>query len=279
MEEKKEEEISSTIVNNNYYGTEIEEEESSGSSISFSSIWHMIKKHWVGIAVCTIVGLGAAAAYGFLIKKANYQTSAQLIVTDNNTEDDMLSNLNIQKQKAAMCYGYMNTAEVREAVCNYLAPTYKEYDISDASKKDKAMEKLSKQYSIDLDGSSSMFITVSTETPKKQQSIDLANAFVNVTYSLANGSGTLSSYLKGSLTVSETATATDKSTNNFAIAGTGAVIGLAVGIAYAIIRELANTKVTSKYDLEQITGAKVIGMIPDYTDEASRSTKEGNDHE
>lgn len=132
--------------------------------------------------------------------------NTQLIVADNNTEEDMLSNLNIQKQKAAMCYEYMNTAEVREAVCNYLAPTYKD-DISDASKKDNAMEKLSKQYSIGLDGSSSMLITVSTETPKKQQSIDLANAFVNVTYSLANGSGTLSPYLKGSLAVSETATA------------------------------------------------------------------------
>lgn len=285
MEENKED-VSSTIVNN-YYGSEPNEDDGSNErSISFSQIWHMIKKHWVAIAVCTLVGLAGGVVYGRVIKKPEYQATSQVMVVNTEAESesstDISGNLNIAKQQAAIAYGYMTTTEVREATCKALAPTYPDYDISDDSKKDKAMETLAKQYTVTLatvgsTSTTSIFISVTATTSEKQRSIDLANTVANVTHDLANGSGTVSSVLKNSIVVTEAMTSTDSSTSNVVIALIGTLIGLVVGCAYAIIRELANTKVTSKFELEQLTGVKVIGMIPKYMDDEANKEDEDNE--
>lgn len=286
MEENKED-VSSTIVNN-YYGSEAnEEKESSESSVSFSQIWHMMKKHWVAIVVCTLVGLAGGVVYGRLIKKPEYEATSQVMVINSDEEEansaDISGNLNIAKQQAAIAYGYMTTTEVREAACKSLAAKYPDYDISDDSKKDEAMETLAKQYTVSLatvgsTSTTSIFISVTSTTSDKQLSLDLANTIVTVTRDLANGSGSVSGYLKDSLIVTEAMTSTDSSTSNVVIALIGTLIGLVVGCAYAVIRELANTKVTSKFELEQLTGVKVIGMIPKYADEEEEA-KEDEDNE
>jgi capsular polysaccharide biosynthesis protein len=73
----------------------------------------------------------------------------------------------------------------------------------------------------------------------------------------------------------------DVSTKLSVIVLAAALIGLVVGIAYAIIREVTNVYVISKKELETLTGFKVIGMIPEYSNDnekdkdASESKKEG----
>lgn len=287
MEENKED-ASSTIVNNNYYGSEPgNEEESSESSISFSQIWHMIKKHWIAVAVCTLLGLAGGVLYGRVIKDPEYEATAQIMVITPTQEDastNITGSLNVAKEQAAVIYGYMTTTEVREAVCKSLAAKYPDYDITDDSKKDQAMEDLAEQYTVTLPtigstSTTSIFVNVTSNTPEKQLSIDLANTVVNVTYDLANGSGSVSGYLKGSIIVTQATTATDESVSNVIIAIVGTAIGLIVGCAFAIIKDLANIKVTSKYELEQLTGIKVIGMIPKYIDQIPVATEEDEDNE
>lgn len=278
---------------NNYYTTDANnEQEDDGHSISFSQIWHMLKKHWIAIVVCTLVGLAGGVLYGRLIKKPKYQASANVMVVNTNddtsgddqaddkkTDSDIAANLSLAKNLAGVAYGYMTTAEVREAVCKSLATKYDAYDME---KKDSAMETLANQYSVSLatigsTSSTSIFITVIATTSEKQQSMDVANTIANVTKELSNGSGSVSSLLKNNLIVTEAMTATDSSTSNVVIALIGTLVGLVVGCGYAIIRELTNTKVTSKYELEQLTGVKIIGMIPKYQDEEATQGDDENE--
>jgi capsular polysaccharide biosynthesis protein len=56
----------------------------------------------------------------------------------------------------------------------------------------------------------------------------------------------------------------------------GLAIGLVVGVAYGIIFELANTHVVSSKEIEQMTGVKVIGNIPDLTPETEERARKGH---
>lgn len=275
MEENKED-VSSTVVNNYYNNHEQDEyNEQEERSISFSQIWRMIKKHWVALIIFTVAGLAGGAVYGFFIKEAQYESTARIIVKNNEADStEFYDSFNIARQKAQIACDYMTTLEVMEATCKAVAPEHSSYDITDTEKKDKTIEKLAKQYSV---GVSSLFVNVTVTTKEKQLSIDLANAFVEVTYDLCNSTAAVSSVLKDQFTISKTSVSIDKSTSNAIIIVVGGVIGLVVGCAYAIIRELADPRVRSKYDLEQLTGVKVLGMIPQYASE--EASKEGQSNE
>lgn len=264
---------------NNYYGSEPgDEQQDDEHSISFSQIWHMLKKHWVAIVVCTLVGLASGVLYGRLIKKPKYEATSQIMIKVTDDSGDISENISQAKNQAQIASKYISYLEVREAVCSSLAAKYPEYDVS---KNENAAEDLSSQYSVSLPtvGSSSttsIFVDITATTSEKQQSVDVANAIANVTKELSNGTGDISSYLKNSIVVAEATTATDSSTSNIVIALIGTLIGLVVGCGYAIIRELTNNKVTSKYELEQLTGVKIIGMIPKYEDDQEQEGASDN---
>lgn len=261
MEEKNEDVSLTRPVVNNYYGI-AEEPEDEESSVSLSSIWHMIIKHWVSVVICIFIGLAAGVIFGTTIKSPKYVAKSQITVLKAETSETDNSYLSLMQGKAQATVPLMSSIEVRTAVCNKLAASYPEYDLTNANKKDGIIEGLLDQYEVSQD---SIIITVTATTKKKEQSIALANAIVEVTEEFSQDStNKMSTLLKDCIYVTNTDTATDTSTSNVTIAIIGVIGGLVVGIIYAIVRELTNVRVTSKHEVEQLTGVKVIGMIPKY---------------
>lgn len=253
--------------------------------ITLGQIWHMLMKHWIALVICALIGLACGVGYAKLIKTPKYQSSVQLMVSDESDEVmTTSSNLSLAVQKTSIAATYMTTDEVLEKVGFKL--TELKYDVyaKDANGQTTTnydYTAIKKLYSVTIpsitNGSTSVFINVTTTCKTEQMAIDLANIVSESTIELVNTQGTIGyKNLRNCLTsLGRATTASDTSTSTFVISLVGILIGLVVGAAYGIIREMCNTKVTSKGDLEELTGCKVIGMIPKYDTYPSISEYKG----
>ncbi len=259
--------------------------ETEKSGITLSQIGHMIWKHWVAAVVCLLVGLAGGVGYSKFIKTPKYQATVQLMVVDSST-GSTADNINLALKKTQIAYGYMTTDEVVTEIGKKLGE--KNYDVylKDSSGKTTENVDISKvkgYYTVSIPtvttNSTSVFLSVTSTCKNESMAIDVANLAVESTISLANATtSTVYGLLQNSLvSMGNANSAKDTSTSTLVFAAVGALAGLVVGAAYGIIRELLNSKVSSKVDLETITGYKVIGMIPKYENapEKKEEPKEG----
>ena len=271
MENKNEELSLQRPDNNNKVDQDVNQEE---SGITLGDIWRMIKKHWVAIVICLFIGLAGGAVYAKAIKKPKYTSSGTIMVIHEDAE------LSEDRNMAGIVYGYITTGTVKEAVANKMIE--KGYG-STYNAKDGTIDTSALSYSATMPtyGSTtntSLYITVSATTSVSKMSKDLVDTVMEVTKSLCDGGDSLmSSVAKGYVNISSTASEPkDTSTSGVIITLIGTLIGVVVGAAYAIIRELTNVHVSSKMELETLTGYKVIGMIPKYEkDDETNADKKG----
>lgn len=280
--------------NNNNYADEDDENQ----GIKLSQIWHMIIKHWVALVICLLVGFAGGFAYSKLIKTPKFQATTQLMIVNTDTATTTSSNQNISEalQKTQIAYGYLTSDEVVHAVYDELKAKntdnrYKmDFVIKDnTTGEEKAdYESVKKLYSVTIptvvSNSTSIFINITSTAKNETLAVDVANFVPKIAIDLVNNDKSLGyTYLKNSLaSLGSVDSAKDTSTSTIMLALIGTLIGLVVGAAYGIIRELANTHVSSKAELEQLTGFKVIGMIPMYNSyvvntEAKDETKKGDE--
>lgn len=257
--------------NNNKLSQDNSTEEESG--ITLSDIWRMIKKHWVAIVICLFVGLAGGAVYGKAIKKPKYTSTGTLMISKENTE------LSEDRNMAGVVYGFISTGTVKDSVANKMI----ELGYSSVYKdKDGTIDTSALTYTASLPtyGSStntSIFITISASTSKAQMSKDLVNTVMEVTKDLCEADNSKMNIAKGYVNISSYASdSKDTSTSTLIISLIGTLIGVVVGAGYAIIRELTNVHVSSKMELETLTGYKVIGMIPKYDKEETNSENKGD---
>ncbi len=252
---------------------ESEETESNEKSITVGQIWRMIKKHWVAAGVCALLGFGAAFGYAKLIKSPSYQANVQLVViADEGTTS--AENITYSQGKAKIAYGYLTSDEVVEKSAEKLSENEK-YTKTFATTEN-GMTKYNtllfkNYYSVSLStvgntSTTSIFLTITSTCKSEQMAIDVANCVANTSVDLSRSeSCRFHALLGNSLNViQEAKQAKDKSTSTIVISLIGVLAGLVVGCAYGIIRELTDTRVTSKAELENLSGYKVIGMIPKY---------------
>ncbi len=244
-------------------------------SITLGQIWHMIKKHWVAAGVCTLLGFGAAFAYAKFIKSPSYQASVQLMVVadDGSSSSD---NISISTRKAAIAYGYLTSDDVVEEATKKLAENekYTKKLTTTENGETKYNTLLFKKYysvaipTIGSTTTTSIFLTVTSTCNSEDMAIDVANCVANTAVELSNSEGyPIHNLIGNSLNViQEAKQAKDTSTSTAVISLIGILAGLVVGVAYGIIRELTDTRVSSKSELETLSGYKVIGMIPKYED-------------
>ncbi len=257
--------------NNNRLVQDNSSEEESG--ITLNDIWRMIKKHWVAIVICLFVGLAGGAVYAKTIKKPKYTSTGTLMIVKENTE------LSEDRNMAGVVYGFMSTGTVKENVANKMISIGYE---SVYKNKDGVIDTSALTYTPSLPtyGSStntSIFITISATTSKAQMSKDLVNTVMEVTKELCESDNSKMNIAKGYVNISSYASdSKDTSTSTLIISLIGTLIGLVVGVAYAIIRELTNVHVSSKMELETLTGYKVIGMIPKYDKDESTGENKGD---
>ena len=257
--------------NNNRLVQDNSSEEESG--ITLNDIWRMIKKHWVAIVICLFVGLACGAVYAKTIKKPKYTSTGTLMIVKENTE------LSEDRNMAGVVYGFISTGTVKENVANKMISIGYE---SVYKNKDGVIDTSALTYTPSLPtyGSStntSIFITISATTSKAQMSKDLVNTVMEVTKELCESDNSKMNIAKGYVNISSYASdSKDTSTSTLIISLIGTLIGLVVGAAYAIIRELTNVHVASKMELETLTGYKVIGMIPKYDKDESTEENKGD---
>ncbi len=257
--------------NNNKIVQDNSSEEESG--ITLNDIWRMIKKHWVAIVICLFVGLAGGAVYAKTIKKPKYTSTGTLMIVKENTE------LSEDRNMAGVVYGFISTGTVKENVANKMISIGYE---SVYKNKDGVIDTSALTYTPSLPtyGSStntSIFITISATTSKAKMSKDLVNTVMEVTKELCESDNSKMNIAKGYVNISSYASdSKDTSTSTLIISLIGTLIGLVVGAAYAIIRELTNVHVSSKIELETLTGYKVIGMIPKYDKDESTGENKGD---
>lgn len=246
--------------------------ETEKSGISIFQILHMIWKHWVAAVVCLLLGLALGVGYSKFLKAPKYQSSAQIGVVDSSTGSTS-DNISLALKKTQIAYGYMTSDEVVTALGKKLGE--KGYDVyvkdsSGAKTENIDISRVKGYYTVAIptvtSNSTSVFLTVTSTCKSAAMAIDVANYAVSATIELANSpDSTFYGLLKDSLiSLGSTSSAKDTSTSTLTFAGVGALVGLVIGAGYAIVRELLNSKVSSKVDLEALTGCKVIGMIPKY---------------
>ena len=251
--------------------------------ITLSQIWHMIIKHWVAIVILALIGLAVGVVYARAVKKPKFKAESQVMVLTSDSTLTQAQKISLSESLVRICYGYMSGPEVSEAALEYLVNNNKKF-VNENGKAIYDSVDFSKMYTVSMQFSTTnvptIFIKVSATTSNKEMSIAIANAVVTVTAELCNTDGQVSSYLKDCVVPTETDIAKDSSTSNLIIAAVGVLGGVVLGVAYAIVRELLNNRVGSKMELEQITGFKVIGMIPKYSNaplspEKQNQTTEG----
>ena len=248
------------------------EEEEKG--ITLSQIWRMIVKHWVALIICILVGFAGGFGYAKFVKKPSYQSSVQMMIVNSGSTTTTAEN--------EIAYGYLTTDEVATSVGKKLGE--KKYDIYLKDDNGNATENIDvsavkKLYSVSIptvvSSTTSIYLTITSNCNNKNMAIDVVNYVATSAIELVNStSSSVYGYLNNSLTCIGTAnSAKDTSTSTAVLSIIGAVIGLVVGAAYGIIRELTNTHVSSKQELETLSGYKVIGMIPKA--ELNEDEKEG----
>ncbi len=252
--------------------------------ITLSRIWHMIAKHWIVLVACTAVGFVGGIGYSKLIKTPKYQATTQIMTICNDPTLDTEKAISLSLKQAAIAYGYMSMDEVVNAVGTKMeANGYDAYTKDSSGKKTGNVDTVTVKsyYTVTIptvtNNATSVFVNVTSTCKTKQMAIDVANYVVDATIELVNTEGT-NGYmnLKNSIASMGKATnAKDTSTSTWVISLIGALIGVVLGAGYGIVRELTNTKVSSKQDLETLTGYKVIGMIPDYQLVEDAANKQG----
>lgn len=250
----------------------VEEEE---DGISLSDIWHMIVKHWVGLVIFLLVGFAGGFGYAKFIKKPKYQASVQLYV--NFTSEDNTKNITLS-QKTNIACGYLVTNEVINSVCEKMAE--KKYDVytKDSNGKDTTtfdtmeVKKLYSVSTVSSNNNTINLLSITSTCKEEQMAIDVCNFVVDSALELVNDPSSIGySIFKDSFSLigGKANYAKDTSTSTAVVSLIGALIGVVVGVGYCIIRELADTHVSSKADLEKLTGYKVIGMIPLYNNDVN----------
>lgn len=252
--------------------------------ITLGQLGHMIWKHWVAAVITMLVGLAAGVVYSKFIKTPKYQATVQVMVIKDDYNDSV--------KGASTLYGYMSTDFVVTSVAEKLAAT-KKYDglyLKDENGKDKTefdLTTIRSYYTVAIPTvtgtTTSVFVSVTSTCKSEDLAIDVANFVVESTIEQSNDSSfPIYGMLNNSVHSTGKATnAKDSSTSTVVFGAVGTLAGLVLGAAYGIIRELTNTKVSSKTDLEALTGYKVIGMIPRYGAPGGGeiTKKGGNKHE
>lgn len=249
---------------------QIREEE----GMSLKDIFKIFKTHWIAILVATIVGAGVGLGYS-LLKPAQYQASMKVYIMNSS---DIGS-----------------TGESGEIVNSLrVINTFKSF-ISESAVAKKTVEKLSAVWerdiepdyytyvmnglSVSVDGENTLCVNVLyTHTNAKTAKEILENIILaakdvsgNSDFDLFKGriNTVYPASMLGKGDCADVKVASKGKTFYLAI---GLVGGLVVGLAYAFIRELLDNTIKDKKYIENKYGVKVIGSIPEQSEEEKDET-------
>ncbi|MEG2053154.1 MAG: hypothetical protein RRZ92_04315 [Bacilli bacterium] len=239
------------------------------SGISMLDIWHMFKKHWVGIVAITLTSLLIGTVYNFGFKGPVWKSQGSaMVIAKANDGSDPNQNLNYSLSLLTTVKDFMNDEVVLTAVAK---------DVN------KLTDSKGKQYNLDYiklkkiitctprtfgNLERSLYIDVSAKTDNEVLSKALVDSLLTNSQKIANTTDNpdLSYFkiLKDVINVTSYGSKPkDDAMSGVLILAISAGAGLVIGLLYAVAFDMFNTKVSNTAELESITGYKVIGVIPD----------------
>lgn len=238
---------------------------------TFGEYWSMVRKHLMGVIVCTVIAVAVGLTYdiGFKGEKWEVSGSAMVLSVDEDTSSDEITSTDISYSLVLLqtVNDLMTDDPVLEAVSTSLA----EDGYKNSSGENYSISQIENMLSVSprtfSSTSKSLFIDVVATSSDPELSVKLVNYCLLDTADLISNSDDYG-FLTNCLRITSYAALTsaeDVATSTTLITAVSLLVGLIIGVIYAIIKELTNVYVISKNELETATGIKVLGEIPDYS--------------
>lgn len=236
--------------------SQMEQEE---EGITLGELLQMIRKHIVSAIVVCVVVFAAVAAYTFLSPKKYTATSELLamsgqgVITDSSSASQYSSIGSYINQQIATYPQLVKTEAVLEPVIDDLGL-------------DTTVEETAELITAsNPDGT--FMVDISAETEDPSLSAQLANAVAeSLSEQVSTSMNTMDQdQAPVSLSVVQQAQAPEgaSSPNVPLYLAAGLVVGIILGVGWAIVREMLNTKIDTTADVRGIIGVSAIGSVPD----------------
>jgi len=215
----------------------------------------ILHRNWIIILVLLVVGLAGGAAYASL-QTPKYVASTQLFVslrTDSAATGDLVQGANFARQMVTSYVDVINTSLVLEPVIDEL-----NLDLTTAE--------LSPRISASTPLNTLMInITATDSDPAQAQKIANATAasFADAVQNTLEKPATAEAPSMVNVTVTNPATEpTSPSSPNIPLMiALGALLGLAAGVGFAVLRSVLDTRLHTLSDIEHLTDKPMLGGI------------------
>jgi capsular exopolysaccharide synthesis family protein len=211
-----------------------------------------IRKNWIVVAVLTLLGAGAGYGYAQTMPDMYRSTASAYASTVTGETTGELVQGSTYVQGLVQSYATMATTEY------VLLPVIKKLDL-EVSPKD-----LAKSISVDS-RLNTVIIDISVVNGDPVEAQEIASA---VTRSLAQAVADISSRGEENISPVEltiispaTAPVAPFSPDTRMIVAIGAAIGLLLGLAWAVLRQLVDTRIRSQKDIELVTDSPILAEI------------------
>lgn len=225
-----------------------------GTPLELHDYWRIIRKHWVMITATTLAVMGLTATYT-LIQTPQYQSTTELYIsvrTGEGTLADMAQGSGYARQAIDSYVDVVTTSIVTDEVARQMGG-----DLTSESVKKKLTSASPKD---------TVLIQISASDANPQEAAELANVTASVFSEVV--SGQLEKPAPGSPTrvtidIVEPAQVASKpvSPNPQRNLALGVLLGLALGLGAAVLRDVLDTKVRSRREIQDLTDVAVIGQV------------------
>lgn len=215
----------------------------------------VLRKRWRLVALCTLLALGGAAG-ATLMTTPVYSAQAQLFISASSPVSDLNSayqggSFTLQRVKSYA--DIVSTPPVTQPVIDSLGLDVTPQELANRIKATNPLD--------------TVLLEISVSDPDPRLARDITNAvasqFTQVVRRLETPTGGGRPLVKVTLVkAAETPEQPDspRPTLNLAL---GLLVGLAIGVGGAVLRETLDTSVTSTEEVKQITGGPVLGVVPE----------------
>ncbi|MDW0112996.1 Wzz/FepE/Etk N-terminal domain-containing protein [Sporosarcina saromensis] len=220
-------------------------------TLSLQDLFKTIKKRATLIFLVTIFAITLAGVYSYLIMTPIYQSSTQLLVNQQKTEQAQFNTQDIQTNLQLI-----NTYKVIIKSPAILSEVIEKLDL------DQTADTLNSNISINNEQNSQV-VVIKVEHPNPALAAEIANTTAEVfqekvkIYMKVDNVNILSPAKKSESPIKPTPNL------NIAIA---AVVGLMIGIGIAFLLEFLDTTIKTEQDVEEILSLPIIGLVSPITD-------------
>ena len=246
--------------------------------LSFSDIWAVIKKYWIGLVtiifVCAIIGILSA----FFIVPKKYEVTQRIYYLEEKSPDAVVpdpapetfenkDNANIDQNASEravdLVFPFLNDRPVYENTTKILNEKIPQYQVDPLDYKD-LMKNLT------LYRNDRLIITITYSSSDKEIMPEIINTFTDQAISFIDNKF---GFEFSSDKEIEQKDIYNVSTSIYLVIGASVIVGLVIGLCYEFIANSRDKTIKSKNFVEDAYNIKVIGLIPDFQKASEFDTK------